>query len=143
MLHRACDFGMGFKEYFAAANEELVTMIQIETPQAVEQADAIAALDGADVLFIGPADLCASMGFVMDVDNPAFAQAAAKVVAACRRHGKAAGLLLRSPEQVQRFVDDGFTVIGVGSDGGAVRDGLRKVADAFKGIKAKQHGSQT
>lgn len=138
MLTRSCDFGMAFGDYFAAANRELVTMLQIETPQAIENIDAIAAVDGADVMFVGPADLCTSMGFVMDLNNPTFQQAAAKVIEACKRHGKAAGILLRTPELVEQYVAKGFTVIGVGSDGGFMRDGALRVAAAVKEARSKQ-----
>jgi len=69
-LNRACDFGVGFDDYFAHAHEWLVLMPQIETPEGVENAAEIAAVDGVDVLFVGPMDLTTNLGIPGQFDHP-------------------------------------------------------------------------
>src|SRR5687767_9099508 len=61
-FNRAAGFGGDFEEYYAHAHERLVTVIQIETPEAIRNIEEIAAVDGADVLFVGPTDLSYNMG---------------------------------------------------------------------------------
>lgn len=125
---RASRFGAD-PEYFDAANRGLVAMTQIETPVAVEAADAIAAVAGVDVLFLGHADLGLRLGCGNDPDAPALRGAEHAVLGACRRHGKAAGLLARSADQARRAREAGFTLIALGSDAGCVKAGLRRLLD--------------
>jgi len=132
-LNRACDFGREFQAYFARANDELLTVVQVETEASVERADEIAAVDGVDVLFIGPMDLSTSMGIVLQYDHPRFKAALARVSEACRRAGKAAGILLGRPEQVPDTIAAGFTFVGLGSDGGVMAEGMARLAAAFRG----------
>jgi 2-keto-3-deoxy-L-rhamnonate aldolase RhmA len=130
-LNRAADFGADFTHYFNTANEKLLTVLQVETEQTLVAIDDIAAVDGADVLFVGPLDLSVSLGIPQQFDHPHFRKALKKVSDAARNHGKAAGILLNRPEQLAQTVEDGYTFIGLGSDGGAVASGLKALAEAF------------
>jgi 2-dehydro-3-deoxyglucarate aldolase/4-hydroxy-2-oxoheptanedioate aldolase len=112
----------------AAINDRILGVFQVESPRAVEHARAIAALDGVDVLFVGPADLSHGMGIPGRITEPAFLAALDQVVAACREHGKAAGILLRNADDVPETLVRGFSFIGIGSDwsfmAAAARSGL-------------------
>lgn len=130
-LSRPGNFGQDYQEYFDQANDKLLTIVQIETPQAVENVDEIAAVDGVDVLFVGPMDLSINMGIAKQFDHPRFREALAAVLAACRRHGKAAGILLLDPDKVKPTVDDGFTFVGLSSDGGELATAMNRLAKAF------------
>lgn len=134
-LNRACRFGAGFEEYFATANDQLLTVIQIETRQAVEQVEAIAGVDGADVLFVGPTDLSASLGLKRNFDHPEFRKALGRVVAACKSKGKAPGILVSNPGELDFVLSEGFTFVALGSDGGVVAAGMQNLANAFKKYK--------
>ena len=134
---RAAAFGAELQSYLAQANDNLVTVLQIETPAAVAAADAIAAIDGVDVLFVGPMDLSINMGIGLLYDHPDFRAALARVSQACQAHGKAAGILLGKPSQLERTVADGYTFIGLGSDGGALAEALQANAAAFAPYRAK------
>ncbi len=134
-LNRACGFGQDFDEYFTTANDKLLTVVQIETEQGVENAGEIAAVDGVDVLFVGPLDLSVNLGVPQQLDHPRFSEALTKVVAACCKAGKAAGIVLSKPEQIEETLADGFTFVALGGDGGMVAAGMKKVADAFKKYK--------
>jgi len=129
---RASGFGQEFDEYYAEANKELLTIVQIETRRAVANASPIASVAGVDVLFIGPVDLSFNSGYPRQFDHPDFLSAKRKVVSACRQEGKAAGIFLTSLDQVEGAVRDGFTFIALGSDGGALAAGLRRNAAGFQ-----------
>ena len=124
-MTRSTAFGLAFEEYFAHAHEWLVTVVQIETAQAVDHAPAIAAIDGVDVLFVGPMDLTTSLGIPGQYEHPQAIAAFKSVAGAARAAGKAAGILLTNPAHVTMCRDLGFTFIALGSDGGAASAGLR------------------
>ena len=116
----------------AALNAPVVGVFQVESPVAVENAPAIAAFDGVDVLFVGPADLSHSMGIPGRFDEPAFIDALRAVSEATERAGKAAGILLRSAADLPRYRELGYRFIGVGSDLNFVVDGSRAVVEAVR-----------
>ena len=113
-------------------NEHLVGIIQIESLSALEHAAEIAAIDGVDVLFVGPADLSHSLGIPGQFDDPAYLTAVKRVVAAAEAEGKATGILLREAAAMQRHLDLGFRFIGLGSDGAFITDGARAVLRAAR-----------
>jgi 4-hydroxy-2-oxoheptanedioate aldolase len=120
-MNRACAFGATFREYMIAAEDQLLGIVQIESAAAVRQAGAIAAVDGVDVLFVGPTDLSHSMGMLGELEHPAFLEAMSAVAAAAKKAGKACGTLLRNPEETQRFVSLGYTFLACGSDASLLR----------------------
>ena len=130
-LNRGSRFGETFDEYFSTANDNLLTVVQIETEQAVANADAIAAVEGIDVLFIGPLDLSVNLGVPQQFNHATFNRALDTVVAACRKRGKVPGILLGLPEQVEQRVEQGFKFIALGSDGGLVAAGVKKNSQAL------------
>ena len=134
-FNRACGFGKDFEEYFSKASQNLLTVVQIESPQSVDHVDEIAAVDGVDVLFVGPLDLSVNLGAPKKFDNPTYRMAISKVIAACRKFGKAPGILLWRIEQLEQAVADGFTFIGLGSDGAAVAAAMNQWATAFDEFK--------
>jgi 2-keto-3-deoxy-L-rhamnonate aldolase RhmA len=105
-------------------------VVQIETKESVERAEEIAAVAGVDVLFVGPLDLSVNMNMAQNFKHPEFEQAMDRVVAACRRHGKAAGILLPTLDYLSSWTAKGFTFLVVGSDGGCVAGGLKSIAAA-------------
>lgn len=94
----AIGHGITTPEYMKSANETLITMIQIETRAGVENVEEIAAVDGVDMLFIGPNDLAQSLlGYVpARGDEPEFLEAIDKIIAAARKHGKWAGRMVNN-----------------------------------------------
>lgn len=133
--NRACGYGQGFDEYFQAADSQLLLVTQIETEKAVEEAEEIAAVDRVDVLFVGPLDLSVSMGAPRQFDREEFRSALRRVVDACRKHGKAAGILAGSPEQARLHIDDGFTFVACGSDGTLLSAEFQRIASALGELK--------
>jgi 4-hydroxy-2-oxoheptanedioate aldolase len=131
-LNRACDFGATFGDYYAHAHEWLVTMTQIETSEGVKNAAEIAAVDGVDVLFIGPMDLTTSMGIQEQFDHPDYRAAVKQVTTAARNAGKATGILVLNPALLPICDEFGISVVALGSDGGHANAGLRSSAAAVK-----------
>jgi 2-keto-3-deoxy-L-rhamnonate aldolase RhmA len=113
-------------------NQRIVGIIQIESPSAVEHATEIAAIDGVDVLFVGPADLTHSMGIPGQFDHADYIAALTRVVAAANGAGKATGILLRDATALPRHLELGFRFVGIGSDGAFVADGARTVVAAAR-----------
>ena len=85
----------------ASANDEIMLIAQIETAQGVENCEAIAAVEGIDCLWIGHFDLTASMGIPAQFDHPEFLAAVDRVLAACAKHGKAAGIMAGNVESAE------------------------------------------
>ena len=124
-LNRATGFGVDFAEYFRRANRELLTIVQIETQAGVHQAAAIAAVDGVDVLFVGPLDLSTSLGIQGQYTDPRFLEAIDTVTRAAAEHGKASGILTLDEAMLAPMLERGMTFVAHGSDGGLVAKGMR------------------
>lgn len=105
-------------------------VFQIENPAAVADADGIASQSGADVLFVGPADLSHSLGVPGRFSDATYLAALDTVVAACRAHGKAAGILLYDPVAITPHLERGFRFVGLGTDGGFVMSGAKAMLAA-------------
>jgi 2-keto-3-deoxy-L-rhamnonate aldolase RhmA len=88
-----------------AANQKIISIAQIETRLAVDNADQIAAVNGIDVLLIGPNDLSISLGIPGDFMNPVELDAIAHVAACCKKHGKFFGLHA-GLKLLEKFSDD-------------------------------------
>ena len=125
----ATGFGMRTDEYHQSAATDVLTIVQIETREGVENADSIAAVDGVDVLFVGPLDLSFNLGCPKQYDDPNLHAAFDQVIQACVDHNKAAGIL-STPERVEGHQTQGFSFVAVGSDAGALREGLERFRDA-------------
>jgi 2-keto-3-deoxy-L-rhamnonate aldolase RhmA len=117
---------------FADANREVAGIVQIETLSALEQVDGIAALEGVDALFVGPSDLTHALGVPGDIEAPVFRDALERVLGACREHGVPAGILAPNAEQARRYVDQGFSLMVVGSDAALAISAARSVLDVMR-----------
>lgn len=113
------------------ANREHLTAIQIETLGALDQVDAIAALEDVDLLFIGPADLSLALGCVGEFHHPNLWNAIDRVAAACRKHGKAWGAVTPDPQFAQRAIEGGCRMPTVGNEVLALRRGIETMKGAF------------
>jgi len=124
-----------FTEYLQQANDTLVTMVQIETKEALEVVDEIAAVDGVDVLFIGPFDLGNNIGHPI-IDGqvaPELKAAIAKVLGACRKAGKKCGIFSVGGAQAKQFAEQGFDLISVATDYTALAFTLQEQMATAKG----------
>ncbi|CAN5509076.1 4-hydroxy-2-oxoheptanedioate aldolase [soil metagenome] len=106
-------------DYRAWADDHLAIMVMIETIQAVENAEAIMAVEGVVGCFIGPTDLALSMGITQKETGPGTEHEAAmlSVLAACKKTGKAAGKHCFSAAEVTERIRQGFQFLALSSDG--------------------------
>ena len=109
-------YGLDLAGYLRRANDETLVGVQIETRQALENLDAIAAVDGIDLLFVGPQDLTLNLGLVDDRKNPKLREAMRTVVQACERHGRVAGTLVVDAEEKRAAHALGFRFLSLASD---------------------------
>ncbi len=102
-------------EYTAFANRERFVLIQIEDPEPLDQLDEICSVEGIDIVFFGPGDFSHAIGRVGDVGHPEVLEARRKVLEACQRHGKWAGVPA-SVDNVRQTLDEGFRFVAIGAD---------------------------
>jgi 2-dehydro-3-deoxyglucarate aldolase len=130
-MSRASRFGTA-PNHFANANRQIGVIVQIETAQAVEQLEAIAAVDGVDSIFMGPADLSASMGHVGQPNHPEVMDVMSKAAQRCKRLGKPIGTVGPNPEAVAQYRAAGYDYVGVASDLGLLMQGAKAVIAALR-----------
>ena len=118
---------------FSAANRRTTVFCQIETAEAVDNAEALAALPGVDCLWVGHFDLSVSLGVPGQFDSKTFADAVDRVVAAARKHEKALGRLVATVEQGAALYAKGFDFICYSGDVWVLHDAL---ADAIIRLRA-------
>lgn len=128
---RATDYGRDWKDYFESANARGLTIVQIETPEAVDSANEIASVEGVDVLFVGPLDLSVNLGVPGQFEHPDVLDGFRRVIAACESAGKTAGILAKG-ESVAPLIELGFRFVALGSDSGAILTGMRQYLDALR-----------
>lgn len=106
-IGRAAAYGMRFGEYFGSANDRVVAMVQIETARAVENVDAILAVPGIDVAFVGPGDLAVSLGAPMG--TPEHTAAVDRVISAAQRAGVPVGMFCLDAASAKAWAEKGVT----------------------------------
>jgi 4-hydroxy-2-oxoheptanedioate aldolase len=125
-----------YGDYPREANAQVCLLVQVETRQALENLDAIAALDGVDGVFIGPADLSASLGHVGHAAHPEVQDAIGRAIARIGAAGKAAGILTGDEAQARRYLELGALFVAVGLDTGLLFRSSSALAARFKGATA-------
>lgn len=122
-------------ELAAEAERRTVVAVMVETPEAVEAADEIAAVDGVDMILLGPSDLTAEMGIHGEYENERFHHAVQTVAAACEAHRVALGIAgIKSPELLKRFVSLGLRFISAGTDVSMLTEAASARARELRGL---------
>lgn len=128
---RATRFGTT-PNYFKTANDNIGVILQIETAQAIEQIETIGSVQGVDALFIGTADLSASMGHIGQLTHPAVMDLIGKAVQRCKSMGMPIGTLGGDPETVAQYRAIGFDFVAVSSDIGFMMKGAQAAITALR-----------
>jgi 4-hydroxy-2-oxoheptanedioate aldolase len=121
------------KDYLIHADEQICLLIQIETEEALSEVDLIARIDGVDGLFVGPSDLAASLGHLGNPGHGVVQKAFDKVLGASQRAGKSAGILAPVEADAERYIENGFSFVAVGSDLGLLVNGCDALLRRFSG----------
>jgi len=130
--NRARTHGADYPDWI---DEQLFVAVQIESIQAVEDAEAIMAVPGIDGCWLGPSDLALSMGIspAVMLENDEHARAVERVVQACRNTGKIPGFAGGSPEQALQLAEQGFQFLTAGQDGAMLLNAASNGVKALKG----------
>ena len=128
---RATRFGR-VKDYAKTAEQEICVLVQVETQAALDNIEAICAVDGVDGVFIGPADLHASMGFTGEVANPKVKPMIDDAIKRIRKCGKAPGILTPNEADAKHWLECGALFTAVGADVGILARGAEALAAKFR-----------
>ena len=131
-MARASGFGE-VASYVHQANRNACLIVQAESRAALDDIDAIAAVEGVDGVFVGPADLSADMGFVGQLEHPTVDAAIDHIIARTHAAGKFAGVLTFNPDRIARYRTMGVEFLGVGGDVAVLAKALRALAQAARG----------
>ena len=124
-------------------NRRIVTVMMVETPRAIDNAEAIARVPGVDAVFVGMRDLALRKGLVVN-DYNAWTAVAAEldhVLRACRQAGKAAAVIASTPEELAARVHEGYRFICAGVDANILAEGWTKMRQALQSLPAANGGS--
>ncbi|MBE2966689.1 MULTISPECIES: HpcH/HpaI aldolase family protein [Burkholderia] len=130
-LVRGGKFGMD-PAYVPAANAKACAVVQIESVTAVENVEEISQVEGVDCLFIGPADLSASLGQIGKGRSPVLLQAIDRVLRACEHAGKPAGIFAADVEEAAFYRGRGISVIALHSDVAWLTRGATSAIKSFE-----------
>ncbi len=125
---RATQFAQNFNDYYQKSRDQILGVVQIETIEVLSHLDEVAAIDGVDVLFIGPADLSMELGIFGQFDHPVFVETLNKIVDAAKKANKAVGILFFNPDDYQRYYNLGIRFLACGADATFVAEGARTMA---------------
>ncbi len=125
---------MPLTDYIREANEQTFTVIQLESPESIEHADAIAATEGVDVLFLGPGDFSILSGIPGQFDHPSIIEARSAIATAAAAHGKHWGSVAFSPEHANELVELGSRFICHSADLLILKRGFEKLQSDFTQI---------
>jgi len=121
-------------DYLAQADAQICTLVQVESMAGLAALPEIAQVSGVDGVFIGPADLAASMGHLGNPGHPQVQQAIATAIAEIRKAGKAAGILSSDAAMARTYLQLGAVFVAVGSDVGLLTNGARALRESFRDI---------
>lgn len=129
---RASSYGRNLDEYVSSSNGTITTIAQIETKTGVDNAEAIAAVEGLDALFVGPADLSGALGCFGDLESETFNQAVETVVNAGRAADIPVGTFTADASGVAASVEKGFDFLMAGKDVTLLMNGVEAVQDTYE-----------
>jgi len=119
-------------DYVEQADAEVCLLLQIETKKGLENLDSILAVEGVDGIFLGAADLSASLGYLGKPSHPVVLEAMADAIRRIRAAGKAPGVLTTDEAQAQGFIDQGCLFVAVGVDTLLLAQATQNLYDTFK-----------
>ena len=128
---RASRFGR-VRDYARRAHEEICLLVQLETQRALDNLEAICAVDGVDGVFIGPADLHASLGHTGEIANPKVKPLIDEAIRRIRKCGRAPGILTPNEADARHWLECGALFVAVGADIGILARGAESLAAKFK-----------
>jgi 4-hydroxy-2-oxoheptanedioate aldolase len=131
---RASGFGALAKEYARTANDNVLVVCQIETVEGVENAAEIAAVEGVDMIFVGPYDLSASAGRMGEMDNPEVVALIEQIERSCKEAHMPLGSVLRPDMDAGQAYERGYQMVATGSDSTRLRAACLADVSSFRNV---------
>lgn len=135
---RAARWGR-IENYSAQVEEQLCLLVQVESVKGLQNLDAITKVEGVDGVFIGPADLSASMGHIDDAGHPEVKTAIENAIKHIRSLGKAAGILVTDPESAKHYLACGANFVAIAVDTMLMTKAMSDALTQVKGGEIKQN----
>jgi 2-dehydro-3-deoxyglucarate aldolase/4-hydroxy-2-oxoheptanedioate aldolase len=123
------------KEKIRALHERTLVICMIETRTGLDNVEAIAALPGVDVLWLGHFDLTNFLGIPGDFSNPIYKEAVKRIAASARTHGKTAGYMAADEALGREYLGHGYRMIATGTDQGLLQHATQRLIDAWRGAR--------
>lgn len=121
-------------KFVEEANRETILIVQLESPQSVRNAETIAAVEGVDMLFAGPSDFDIRARHTPEAERMTFSESLDIIAAACKKHGKAWGVMPRTIEHVKEYAARGAQFIPWGLDAMILTNGLKQASQQLDEI---------
>lgn len=132
-MPRAADYGaMGVHSYFQKTTEHTLFVAQCESQEGLDELERVAAVPDVDVIFLGPFDLSHSLGIPGEVDHPKIRDAEKRVVEACEKNEKAAGIFTTGGEAARRRAEEGFRYLTISMDSLLLRSAATRELEAAR-----------
>ncbi|MAU96717.1 MAG: 2-dehydro-3-deoxyglucarate aldolase [Fulvimarina sp.] len=141
-VHRASRYGSA-TDYLKRANDEVMVIVQLETPEAVSRLREIAAVPGVDAIFVGPGDLSAAMGHLGDIGHADVQALLERAASDARAVGTPIGIVGPNPAMVRRFLDYGYDFSAMASDIAMMTGRARDWLGELRGEAASQPAKVT
>jgi 2-keto-3-deoxy-L-rhamnonate aldolase RhmA len=132
---RSMRWGLKLEEYVALANRETLVIPLIETAQASDNMTDILAVPGLEAIFMGPADLSSSRGYLGQWEGPGVAEDILRILELARDAGIATGIMATDNDDITRRSEQGFHMVGLGSDIGMI---LRQLRPTIKDLGGRE-----
>jgi 4-hydroxy-2-oxoheptanedioate aldolase len=129
---RASGFGQHFESYYRDQKQNITGIIQVETREILDCLEEVAALEGVDVLFVGPMDLSMALGIFGEFDHPLFVEALKKTASAAGKAGKVCGILLPTIDRLPEWYHMGYRFFTGGGDLGFIKSGAQSTIGSMK-----------
>lgn len=126
-------------EYMQMANDDTVLIIQVESPESVENIDEIMQIEGIDAAFIGPNDLCQTMGIPGQMQHPAYLGAVKRVIESAEKWDKVAGIQTMNPDTLTEWIQKGMRVIMYSNDANMLIKQAQTALDQLRKIKEESN----
>ena len=131
---------LNFNEYLKQANKQRFIALQIEDPEPLDELEAIAALDGYDMLFFGPGDFSQGIGFPGDWEHPLLIETRRRVAEVALKYGKYAATVGNS-QNAQELINMGYSFISMGADVIGLSSYCNNIMSNFNQVKDKNESS--
>ncbi len=137
-VNRAQEYGFIFQQYVETWNTSSILVLQIESALAVKNIESMIVNEAVDGVMVGPYDLSGSLGVPGQTDHPLVLEASAKVIEACKKHGKSCGTQIAdvTPSALEKHFELGYTYAILGSDLFVLWKWAASMKELMKGFKA-------